>query len=192
MSSSPRLRLLVVYASEDGHTRDMAEHVAEGARGHADTHVVLRQASRASGKDLARCDGLLAGTPVHMAGMDWRLKRFIDGCNPVWMDDHLEGKPVGAFATGGGYGNAGGGCDQALLGVLSAFAAMGMVPVPLPKSMPGYAHGGTPWGPWIRTETTAMRERAPSPAALKLAARHGLNVARMMHALAAAKPFARR
>lgn len=190
MSDSSALNVLVVYASDRGHTRRMAEAVAEGASGPAGSAVTLREATRVTHTQLATCDALIAGTPVHMAGMDWRLKKFIDHCNPVWMADQLQGKAVGAFATGGGYGNAGGGCDQALLGLLSAFAAMGMVPVPLPKSTPGYARGGTPWGPWGRSETSTMQPRELGAGVLGLARRHGLHVARAAAALRRDNPFA--
>lgn len=190
MNERATLRILVVYASDQGHTRRMAEAIAEGASGLDGSSVALREAARVRHTELAACDALVAGTPVHMAGMDWRLKKFIDHCNPVWMADQLQGKAVGAFATGGGYGNAGGGCDQALLGLLSAFAAMGMVPIPLPKSTPGYARGGTPWGPWGRSETSDMQPRALGAGVLGLARHHGLHVARAAAALRRDNPFA--
>jgi NAD(P)H dehydrogenase (quinone) len=59
-------RILVLYHSQDGHTKAMADLVAEGAAGVPDTEVLLKNVTEATADDLVWCDGVAAGSPTHM------------------------------------------------------------------------------------------------------------------------------
>ncbi len=57
-------RILVVYHSETGTTRQMAELVAEGARAVADSEVRLLSIAEATPDDMLWADGVAAGSPT--------------------------------------------------------------------------------------------------------------------------------
>jgi NAD(P)H dehydrogenase (quinone) len=86
----------VIYFSAQGHTHQIAEAVAEGARGVAGTAV---EAIRIVGEDitngrwknpgamakLAAADAIVFGTPTYMGGVSAQFKAFIDMASEVWV-----------------------------------------------------------------------------------------------------------
>jgi len=172
-------KVLVLYASDYGNTKKLAEAVEAGARSVAGTEVTLKTAEEATKEDLIASDGIIVGTPIHMGSPDWRVKKFIDTvCSRLWMKDALIGKVGGVFATGGGFGNAGGGNEVALLSLLANFAELGMIMLPLPKNTPGYKYGGIHWGPCARSGGLNMEQDGIKEDALEVARHHGANIAR--------------
>lgn len=173
-------KVLVVYATDYGNTKKMAESIVAGAKSSADTQVELKQAEEVVAEDVLKCDALILGSPVHMGSPDWRVKKFIDKiCSVLWMKDLLIGKVGGVFACGGGFGSAGGGCELTLLALLNNLAELGMLIVPLPKNTPGYRSGGIQWGPYGRSSGLNMEQTGVQPEALEVAFHHGANVARV-------------
>ena len=71
-------RILVVYHSQSGHTRMMAETVAEGAGSIENVSVSLKEAANASLQDLMECDGLALGSPEYFGYMAGMVKDFFD------------------------------------------------------------------------------------------------------------------
>ena len=184
-------KVLIVYATDYGNTKKMAEAVASGVTSVPDVQVELKLAEEATADDLIASDALIVGTPVHMGSPDWRVKKFIDQvCSPLWVKDSLIGKVGAVFATGGGYGNAGGGCELTMLALLNNFAELGMVMVPLPKNTPGYYLGGLQWGPYGRSAGEKMEPTGVTEERLEAAKHHGANVARVTVALAGKQLFA--
>ena len=99
-------RILVLYHSQDGHTKMMADLVAEGAAAVPATEVRLKNVAEAIADDLVWCDGVAAGSPTHMGTMAWEMKRWWDvTVQPLWPK--VEGKIGCAFSSSGGL--AGGG-----------------------------------------------------------------------------------
>ena len=99
-------RILVLYYSKDGHTKAMAELVAEGASAVPLTDVRFRNVSEATANDLDWCDGVAVGSPTHMGTIAWEMKRWWDVvAQPLWPK--IEGKLGCAFSSSGGL--AGGG-----------------------------------------------------------------------------------
>ena len=86
----------VVYFSAQGHTHQIAEAVAEGAKSVAGTSVEL---VRLVGSDivegrwknpevltkLATFDAIVFGTPTYMGGYSAQFKSFIDAASEVWF-----------------------------------------------------------------------------------------------------------
>ncbi|MBA4067583.1 MAG: flavodoxin family protein [Isosphaera sp.] len=86
----------IVYFSAQGHTHQLAEAVAEGARGVAGTAAEL---VRIVGDDIAggrwknptalaklsAADAIVFGTPTYMGGYSAQMKAFIDAASEVWM-----------------------------------------------------------------------------------------------------------
>lgn len=183
-------KVLIVYATDYQNTFKMAEAVAAGVNSVTNCTAVLKSAEQAVPDDLAECNALILGTPVHMGSPDWRVKKFIDSvCSQAWMNNSMIGKVGGVFVSGSGYGSSGGGAEITMLALLNNIAELGMVIIPLPKSTPGYAEAGLQWGPCARTASTSFEQRGVSEGALQAAKHHGANIARAAVALADAKIF---
>ncbi len=178
-------KVLVIYASDYGSTRKMAEAVAAGVSGIPGMEAVIKAAEETTAEDMTSSQGIIFGTPVHMGSVDWRVKKLIDTvCSGLWAKDALTGKVGAVFATGGGLGSAGGGVELALLSLLANLAECGLIIVPLPKNTPHYEYGGIHWGPYARTTNLAHEQIGVGEEQLAVAKAHGANVARVAAALA--------
>lgn len=176
--------ILIVYATDYGNTRKAAESIAAGVQKVEGATAIVKTAEETTAEDLTAADGIVIGTPVHMGSMDWRVKKFIDEvCSGQWMQDGLVGKVGGVFATGSGYGNAGGGCELTLLSLLNNLVELGLVIVPLPKNTPGYPKGGLQWGPYARSAGENMEQDGVQADGLEAAIHHGTHLARAAAAL---------
>jgi multimeric flavodoxin WrbA len=71
-------KILVIYHSQTGNTKRMAQAVGEGASRIDATEVVIRKASDATLEDLLDCAGLALGTPENFGYMSGALKDFFD------------------------------------------------------------------------------------------------------------------
>ncbi|HEX4612307.1 MAG TPA: flavodoxin family protein [Urbifossiella sp.] len=85
----------VIYFSGQGHTHQLAEAVAEGARGVPGTTAELvrivgsditegRWANPATIATLTAADAIVFGTPTYMGGYSAQFKAFIDAASAVW------------------------------------------------------------------------------------------------------------
>jgi NAD(P)H dehydrogenase (quinone) len=185
------VKIAIVYATDHGNTQRMAEAVAAGVKTVPNAEALLIQAEDATEDEIITSNALIIGSPVHMSCLDWRVKRFIDQvCGPLWMMDRMVGKVGAAFASGGGYGNAGGGCEGTLLAMLTNLAEMGMILVPMPKTTPGYPHGGLQWGAYGRSAGVHMEQTGVTDERLEAAHHHGANVARVTIAIQGKELFA--
>jgi NAD(P)H dehydrogenase (quinone) len=178
--------VLIVYATDWGSTKKMAGAVAAGVASVEGAKATLKTAEEAKADDVMAADALILGSPVHMGSMDWRVKRFIDQvCSGLWMQDKINGKVGAVFVTGGGFGNAGGGCEIAMLSMMGNLAELGLLLVPLPKNTPGYPKGGLHWGPYGRSMTEDLQpiEGGVPDERTEAARHHGANVARVATAI---------
>jgi len=71
-------KILIVYHSQGGNTRRMAEAVAKGAGSVKNSKVILKRASEAALQDLLDCDGLAIGSPEYFGYMSGMVKDFFD------------------------------------------------------------------------------------------------------------------
>jgi NAD(P)H dehydrogenase (quinone) len=157
----------------------MAQAVAEGVGTVAGAQALVKKAEEVTAADMTASDGVVVGSPVHMGGMDWRVKKFIDTvCSGLWMQDKMNGRVAGVFTSGSGFGGAGGGTEVAMLSILNNFAELGMLLVPLPKNTENYKKGGLQWGPYGRSADEDMNHVGVSGDALAVAKKHGANIAR--------------
>ncbi len=182
-------RLLIAYASDHGTTRQVAAEVAAGASQVQGCLAEARDVEMLTTDDLRERDALVLGSPVHMGGCHWAMKQFIDRTlGPLWMTDALEGKVGAVFATGSG-GSGGGGAELNLLSMLSALTELGLIVVPLPRSIPGNSRAGLHWGPVFPTENVSGRPQLVDPE-LVTARLHGMHVARAARCLHSETVFA--
>ncbi len=125
-------RILVVYHSETGNTKRMAELAAEGAEG-AGADVALKSVGEISVDELLQYDGIIAGSPTYYGLMSAPLKKLFD--DSVKFHGRLEGKVGGAFTSSGVIG---GGNETTILSIVQAMLVHGMVV----QGAPGGGHYG--------------------------------------------------
>jgi len=172
------MNVLIAYHSDYGNTQKMASAIAAGMKvSQTGANIVLKHAAETNLEDLINADVIIFGTSVHMGSMAWPMKKLIDQAGKLWMDGSLEGKIAGVFATGGGFGGAGGGVEQTMISLYSNFLEHGMIVIGFPKSLPGYADGGLQWGPYGRTGNHEGIPSGISDAALAAARSYGAHLA---------------
>ena len=164
-------KILIVYYSRNGSTRQMAQQIARGVESVAGAEAVLRTvpdvstvceqvadsipdsgAPYVSLQDLQNCDGLALGSPTHFGNMAAPLKYFIDSTVPFWFAGGLSGKPAGVFTS---TGSMHGGHESTLLSMMLPLMHHGMLMVSLPCNeiaLRETVSGGTPYGPSFHAE----------------------------------------
>jgi len=178
------MQVLISYHSDYGNTGKMAEAIAAGYRAcDATAMLAVKPVQETELNDLLDADVIVFGTPVHMGSMAWPLKQLIDRAGKLWMEGALEGKLGGVFATGGGFGSAGGGVEQTLISLHSNFLAHGMVVAGFPKSLPGYADGGLQWGVYGRSGDREGMPGAIAESSLVAARSYGAHLAEIAERL---------
>ena len=103
-------RLLIVWWSMTGGTRQLAEAAAAGARAAiteaeavGEVEVVLEAANEAGPDDVLAAAGLIVATPENLASMAGMMKDFFDRCwYPVL--DRINGRPFAAIVCAGSDG----------------------------------------------------------------------------------------
>jgi multimeric flavodoxin WrbA len=97
-------QILIVYHSHSGHTKHMADAVAEGAKAIDDVEVILKKASDTTLEDLLACDGLAIGTPENFGYMSGMIKDFFDRTYTDAQDKVFR-KPFVIFISAGNDGS---------------------------------------------------------------------------------------
>ena len=96
-------RLLVVYHTMTGGTRQMAEAAVRGAAAEPDVQVSLLRADEAGPDDVLGADGYVFATPENLASMSGMMKDFFDRTYyPVL--DRIAGRPYAALVCAGSDG----------------------------------------------------------------------------------------
>ncbi len=173
------LNVLISYHSDYSNTEKLAQAIGAGAKAATDADVIIKQAVDTELHDLTNADLIIFGTPVHMGSMAWQLKQLIDKAGKLWMENLLEGKAGGVFATGGGFGGGGGGVEATMISLHSNFLEHGMTVIGFPKSLPGYADAGLQWGPYARCGNHEGMPQSISDAQLVAGRAYGAHAAEM-------------
>lgn len=97
-------RILIVYHSQTGHTKQMADAVYEGAKSIDGVEVILKKAAEATCEDLIGCDGLAVGTPENFGYMSGLIKDFFDRTYGEAQDKVFR-KPFVVFISAGNDGS---------------------------------------------------------------------------------------
>lgn len=93
------INTVVVYHSGYGHTKRMAEAVAEGAGAvlfAIDADGVLPEAGWSA---LDAADAIIFGSPTYMGGPSWQFKRFADETLRAWFELRWKDKVFGGFTN---------------------------------------------------------------------------------------------
>ncbi|MFJ5379281.1 flavodoxin family protein [Pectobacterium sp. CHL-2024] len=89
----------VVYFSGYGHTKRIAEEVAEGANAilvaiDADDHV-----DEQGWETLNAADAIIFGAPTYMGSIPWQFKKFADATSKAWFTRAWQDKIFGGFTN---------------------------------------------------------------------------------------------
>jgi len=109
-----RFNILVLYHSESGNTRQMAETVAGGATQVPGCTIQIKSVEVATAEDLRWCDGIALGSPTHYGSVSWEMKRWWDEL-PDGLWGTIDGKIGCAFSSSGAWG---GGAELVCLNLL--------------------------------------------------------------------------
>ena len=157
--------ILVLYYSQHGAVRQMAQLLARGVEQVPGARARLRTVPKVSAtceateaaipdagapyvelRDLEECIGIALGSPTRFGNMAAAMKYFWDGTGALWMKHALVGKPAALFTS---TGTMHGGQESTLLSMMLPLLHHGMVIVGLPYSEPELnttRQGGTPYG----------------------------------------------
>jgi NAD(P)H dehydrogenase (quinone) len=197
-------KILVLYYSMYGHIEIMAQAVAEGARGVADTEVAIKrvpelmpeEAARKAGvklnqaapiatvAELADYDAIVFGTPTRFGNMAAQMRNFLDQTGSLWMKGSLIGKAGSVFTSSA---TQHGGQETTITSFHTTLLHQGMVVVGVPYSCEELmtmdeVTGGSPYG--ASTLAGGDGKRMPSENELAIARFQGRHVAEIARKLA--------
>jgi NAD(P)H dehydrogenase (quinone) len=157
--------ILVLYYSQTGAVRQMAQFVARGIEQVPGAAARLRTVPRVSTvaeavepsipesgapyaeyADLEQCAGLALGSPTRFGNMAAPMKYFLDGTGAMWLRGSLAGKPAAVFTS---TASMHGGQETTLLSMMLPLMHHGMVLVGLPyteAALNTTRSGGAPYG----------------------------------------------
>ena len=157
--------ILVLYYSNNGHTKKIANLIARGIESIKQIRARIRTVPNVTttceqitpvipesgdiyvtSNDLKECIGLALGSPVHFGNMASSLKYFFDSTTHEWLSGALSGKPACVFTSSG---SMHGGQEACLWSMLIPLMHHGMVIVGLPytdSTLMQTKTGGTPYG----------------------------------------------
>jgi len=93
-------KILVAYYSKTGNTKQVAEAIAEGAKSVKGVNVEVKNVADVNAKEAVEADGFAFGSPAYFSMMSGPLLSLLTEL--YFVRDKLAGKPMVAFATGGG------------------------------------------------------------------------------------------
>ncbi len=157
--------VLVLYYSQGGAVKQLAQLVARGVEQVPGVHARLRTVPKVapitqeilpavpdSGapyvelRDLQDCIGVALGSPTRFGNMAAALKYFWDGTSELWLKGALAGKPAAVFTS---TGTQHGGQETTLISMMLPLLHHGMLIVGLPYTEPALSttrSGGSPYG----------------------------------------------
>ena len=157
--------ILILYYSQGGAVKDMAQLIARGVESVSGAKARLRTVPKVSANceatepevptagapyvelsDLEECAGIALGSPTRFGNMAAPMKYFLDGTSGLWMKGALIGKPACVFTSSG---SMHGGNESTLLTMMLPLLHHGALILGIPYSEPQLGTtktGGTPYG----------------------------------------------
>jgi multimeric flavodoxin WrbA len=96
-------KLLIVYHSMTGGTRQMAQAAADGAASEPEVQVNLVHASKAGATETLESDGFIFATPENLAAMSGMMKDFFDRTYYAALG-RINGRPYATLICAGSDG----------------------------------------------------------------------------------------
>lgn len=97
--SYPALKGVVIFHSGYGHTKRMAESIAQGAQA---SLLSIGADGNLSEQDWAAIQAahfIILGSPTYMGGPSWQFKKFADDSSKPWFADQWKDKIFGGFTN---------------------------------------------------------------------------------------------
>jgi len=91
--------IVIVYHSGYGHTKRLAEAVADGASA---SLIAIDAEGNIPGNGwatLAAADAIIFGSPTYMGGPSWQFKKFADASSTPWFEEKWKDKVFGGFTN---------------------------------------------------------------------------------------------
>ena len=95
----PSIATAIVYHSGYGHTKRMAEAVAEGAAASLIAIDPEGNIPEDAWDTLDAADAIIFGSPTYMGGPSWQFKKFADTSSKAWFQDKWKDKIFGGFTN---------------------------------------------------------------------------------------------
>ena len=92
-------KIVIVYFSGYGHTRRMAEAVAQGAGGTLLAVDAEGNLPEGGWDTLAAADAIVFGSPTYMGSVPWQFKKFIDASSKPWYSQAWKDKLAAGFTN---------------------------------------------------------------------------------------------
>lgn len=92
-------KIVVVYHSGYGHTKRVAENVAEGAGGELLAIDAEGNLPEGGWETLGAADAIVFGSPTYMGGASWQFKKFVDATSKAWFTGAWKDKVFGGFTN---------------------------------------------------------------------------------------------
>lgn len=127
------MQVLVLYYSQTGNTKELAEAIADGVKQIDDVAVIVRTTDDVTKNDFLNSQGIIAGSPVYFGTMASQLKKVFD--DYVVIRRNMENKIGAAFATSG---DPTGGKETTLFSIIHAMLIYGMIVVGDPMEATGH------------------------------------------------------
>ncbi|WP_341217573.1 flavodoxin family protein [Neptunomonas phycophila] len=92
-------QIIVVYHSGYGHTKVVAEKVAEGANASLiaiDEHGDIPESAW---DELNAADAIIWGSPTYMGSPSWQFKKFAEATSKIWFTQGWKDKVFGGFTN---------------------------------------------------------------------------------------------
>ncbi|MDA8408018.1 MAG: NAD(P)H-dependent oxidoreductase [Deltaproteobacteria bacterium] len=127
------MNVLVLYYSKTGHTRKLAEQIAEGVKSVSGVEAVIKSTQEVTKDDFVNAAGVIAGSPVYFGILAADLKRVFDEF--VGVRKQMENKVGAAFASSGFLA---GGNETTIMSIIQCMLIYGMIVVGDPMSATGH------------------------------------------------------
>lgn len=92
-------KTVVVYFSGYGHTKKVAQSVAEGASAELITIDEQGEIKEQDWETLSGADAIIFGAPTYMGSYPWQFKKFADASSKVWFTRGWQDKVFGGFTN---------------------------------------------------------------------------------------------
>ncbi|MBE3571225.1 MAG: NAD(P)H-dependent oxidoreductase [Bacillales bacterium] len=137
------MKIYVVYDSEGGHTKALAEAIADGAKKVPQAEVWIDHVKDADIYKLSDMDAIIWGGPGHFGTISSGLKTWIDRLGYLWAEGKLVNKVGAVFCT---TATVHGGIEATMLNLITPMLHHGMIIVGLPANLPENAYYGSYYG----------------------------------------------
>jgi len=92
-------KIVIVYHSGYGHTKKVAEAVAEASGGALLAIDAEGHLPAGGWEQLAEADAIVFGSPTYMGGPSWQFKKFADASSKAWFTQEWKNKLAAGFTN---------------------------------------------------------------------------------------------